>query len=73
MYDVNSKDLLNSSNYPNYQYLCNEIVLIQEVGDAVFVPSGWHHQVWNIVRKMELILFIYFAIYYRSGLFLPSG
>ncbi|XP_073986608.1 jumonji domain containing 4 [Rhodnius prolixus] len=54
VYDVNSKDLLNSSNYPNYQYLCNEIVLIQEVGDAVFVPSGWHHQVWNIEDTISI-------------------
>ena len=23
--------------------------LIQEQGQTLFVPSGWHHQVWNLV------------------------
>lgn len=26
----------------------DHIEVIQETGDAIFVPSGWHHQVWNL-------------------------
>ncbi|KAF6214830.1 hypothetical protein GE061_009573 [Apolygus lucorum] len=47
-YDVESEDLLDSSKFPLYSPSVNRIVLIQEVGDAIFVPSGWHHQVWNL-------------------------
>lgn len=25
--------------------------VVQKAGDAIFVPSGWHHQVWNTVRN----------------------
>lgn len=25
------------------------VVIEQEAGDALFVPSGWYHQVWNLV------------------------
>lgn len=25
------------------------IKVIQEVGEIIFVPSGWYHQVWNLV------------------------
>ncbi len=29
------------------------ILVIQNVGDAIFVPSGWHHQVWNTVSHQN--------------------
>ena len=30
--------------------------IIQEEGQGLFVPSGWHHQVWNLVStKRKLI------------------
>uniref|UniRef100_A0A0A9VXW8 2-oxoglutarate and iron-dependent oxygenase JMJD4 n=1 Tax=Lygus hesperus TaxID=30085 RepID=A0A0A9VXW8_LYGHE len=48
VYDVESEDLIDSSKFPHYSPTDNRIVLIQEVGDAIFVPSGWHHQVWNL-------------------------
>ncbi|XP_023018445.2 jumonji domain containing 4 [Leptinotarsa decemlineata] len=28
--------------------------VIQEKGDAIFVPSGWHHQVWNIEDTISI-------------------
>ena len=34
--------------------------IIQEEGQGLFVPSGWHHQVWNLVstkRKLKRIIF----------------
>lgn len=29
--------------------------VVQSVGEVIFVPSGWHHQVFNMVRTMTLI------------------
>lgn len=28
--------------------------LVQNAGEIVFVPSGWHHQVWNLVWTLFL-------------------
>lgn len=25
--------------------------VVQNVGEIIFVPSGWHHQVWNLVES----------------------
>lgn len=25
------------------------IEIIQDAGEVIFIPSGWHHQVWNLV------------------------
>ena len=43
-YDVNyfDCDLSNKKISKYYD-------IIQEPGEALFVPSGWHHQVWNVV------------------------
>nr|BAN21255.1 hypothetical protein [Riptortus pedestris] len=30
------------------------LLLTQSVGDAVFVPSGWHHQVWNVKETISI-------------------
>lgn len=49
VFDLTSQELSDASMYPNYSSQVEKIVLIQEIGDAVFVPSGWHHQVWNLV------------------------
>ncbi|BES89517.1 JmjC domain, hydroxylase [Nesidiocoris tenuis] len=48
VYDVDDKELEDSNKYPNYSANIPKTILIQDVGDAVFVPSGWHHQVWNL-------------------------
>lgn len=30
------------------------IEVIQEPGDAIFIPSGWHHQVWNLTGSISI-------------------
>ncbi|KAM7314818.1 2-oxoglutarate and iron-dependent oxygenase JMJD4 [Ixodes scapularis] len=33
------------------------ITVTQEAGEVIFVPSGWHHQVHNLVSQLSLELF----------------
>jgi len=49
-YDAESSELRkNQEQYPQYRNLKYSLEVIQEAGEAIFVPSGWHHQVWNLV------------------------
>ena len=51
VYDVTSPDLQDSFMFPNYStHNDNRLEIIQEQGQIIFVPSGWHHQVYNLVR-----------------------
>ena len=34
--------------YPNASKVGRSYEVIQETGDVIFVPSGWHHQVLNL-------------------------
>ncbi|XP_021031739.1 2-oxoglutarate and iron-dependent oxygenase JMJD4 isoform X3 [Mus caroli] len=47
-YDVTSTELLDTHLYPRIQHHSLPIEVIQEPGEMVFVPSGWHHQVYNL-------------------------
>lgn len=49
VYDIESEELKNSNIYPEFNDKVKYYELIQGPGEAVFVPSGWHHQVWNLV------------------------
>ncbi|XP_039609196.1 2-oxoglutarate and iron-dependent oxygenase JMJD4 isoform X2 [Polypterus senegalus] len=49
VYDVTSLTLLDKMKYPKYVSNCQPIEIIQEAGEVIFVPSGWHHQVHNLV------------------------
>ena len=33
-------------------------VVVQEAGDAIFVPAGWHHQVHNLGGERDWVLSI---------------
>ncbi|KAL1124300.1 hypothetical protein AAG570_002068 [Ranatra chinensis] len=53
-YDTLSRDLDDPTRYPKYSKLAGTRTLVQGAGDAVFVPSGWHHQVWNLADTISV-------------------
>lgn len=57
-YDISFLDDANNNNNNNYANIKYRI-LIQKAGEAVFVPSGWYHQVWNMVSRKFCILKIF--------------
>ncbi len=50
VYDINSDELNNAEKYPNYSPAVRRFEVIQNSGEVLFVPSGWYHQVHNLVR-----------------------
>lgn len=49
-YDVTSPALQDQQYFPRFSQACRPLEVIQEAGEILFVPSGWHHQVYNLVR-----------------------
>ncbi|XP_012871032.1 PREDICTED: jmjC domain-containing protein 4 [Dipodomys ordii] len=47
-YDVTAPVLLDARLYPRSQHSSPPLEVLQEAGEMVFVPSGWHHQVYNL-------------------------
>ena len=47
-FDV-TKSPYNSQDHESYQH---RLEVIQESGEVIFVPSGWHHQVHNLVSDI---------------------
>ena len=50
-YDVTSSELHDGKKYPDYEKACQPFEVVQEAGEVIFVPSGWHHQVFNLVSN----------------------
>ncbi|KAK3611203.1 hypothetical protein CHS0354_009457 [Potamilus streckersoni] len=53
-YDVTSSGLKDQAQFPNYSKLTRQIEIIQEPGEIIFVPSGWHHQVFNMEDTISI-------------------
>ncbi|XP_020279195.1 jmjC domain-containing protein 4 [Pseudomyrmex gracilis] len=54
-YDVISEELNDRTRYKMYdskKLKCFNV--IQEAGEIIFVPSGWHHQVWNLEDTISI-------------------
>lgn len=52
-YDVTSSELQDRGLFPHSEEACQPLEIIQEAGEIIFVPSGWHHQVYNLVRTAK--------------------
>ncbi|KAJ9577233.1 hypothetical protein L9F63_006207 [Diploptera punctata] len=53
-YDATSPEMSDEKLYPAFKNLKLSIEVIQEMGEAIFVPSGWHHQVWNLEDTISI-------------------
>ncbi|XP_041046591.1 2-oxoglutarate and iron-dependent oxygenase JMJD4 isoform X2 [Carcharodon carcharias] len=54
VYDAQSPNLQDRNHYPNYSQCCQPIEVVQEVGEVIFVPSSWHHQVYNLEDTISI-------------------
>ncbi|RZC38393.1 jmjC domain-containing protein 4, partial [Asbolus verrucosus] len=50
------RDALNNLPYDITQTYCDKkhFEVIQNPGEAIFVPSGWYHQVWNLEDTISI-------------------
>ncbi|CAH2281851.1 Hypothetical predicted protein [Pelobates cultripes] len=53
-YDVTSTVLQDQSLYPKSYMCCPPIEVVQEAGQVIFIPSGWHHQVYNLADTISI-------------------
>ncbi|XP_076397059.1 jumonji domain containing 4 [Megachile rotundata] len=55
IYDATSEELNDYSKYKAYDKRALKYIdVIQTEGEIMFVPSGWHHQVWNIEDTISI-------------------
>ncbi|XP_013415112.1 jmjC domain-containing protein 4 [Lingula anatina] len=54
VFDVCSPELDDVTSFPKYRNLQRQYTIIQEAGQVIFVPSGWHHQVWNLEDTISI-------------------
>uniref|UniRef100_A0A8C0UJG0 2-oxoglutarate and iron-dependent oxygenase JMJD4 n=1 Tax=Cyanistes caeruleus TaxID=156563 RepID=A0A8C0UJG0_CYACU len=50
-FDLTAPEFRDPRIYPRSGLARAPLEIIQEAGEIVFVPSGWHHQVHNLVRE----------------------
>lgn len=55
-YDVTAAALRDKDLFPQSDKACQPLEIIQEAGEIIFVPSGWHHQVYNLVRTVTITM-----------------
>lgn len=55
-YDVTAAHLRDKGLFPQSDKACQPLEIIQEAGEIIFVPSGWHHQVYNLVRTLTITM-----------------
>ncbi|XP_020371648.1 2-oxoglutarate and iron-dependent oxygenase JMJD4 [Rhincodon typus] len=53
-YDVQSTVLQDKDHYPKYSQCSQPIEVVQSVGEVIFVPSGWYHQVYNLEDTISI-------------------
>ncbi|KAF6094394.1 jumonji domain containing 4 [Phyllostomus discolor] len=53
-YDVTAPAFLESRPHPGLNHCSPPLEVMQEAGEMVFVPSGWHHQVHNMEDTISI-------------------
>ncbi|KAI4905348.1 hypothetical protein NFI96_022273 [Prochilodus magdalenae] len=53
-YDVTAAVLQDKGQFPHFEQACQPLEIIQEAGEIIFVPSGWHHQVYNLEDTISI-------------------
>ncbi|XP_065123773.1 2-oxoglutarate and iron-dependent oxygenase JMJD4 [Paramisgurnus dabryanus] len=53
-YDVTAPVLQDKGLYAQFEEACQPLEIIQEAGEIIFVPSGWHHQVYNLEDTISI-------------------
>ncbi|XP_056148705.1 2-oxoglutarate and iron-dependent oxygenase JMJD4 [Lampris incognitus] len=53
-YDITAPDLHDKDLFPHFHKACQPLEIIQEAGEILFVPSGWHHQVYNLEDTISI-------------------
>jgi hypothetical protein len=56
VYDIFEE--VNETKFPGFKKT-TWLECIQEPGEIIFVPSGWHHQVYNLVSLFSHPLSLY--------------
>ncbi|KAL5005972.1 hypothetical protein ScPMuIL_017130 [Solemya velum] len=52
-FDVTSPEMSDKSKFPNFNSE-ESIEIVQEAGEVMFVPSCWHHQVYNLEDTISI-------------------